>query len=484
MKQELLHVQDLNKTMFGQEVFRHLNFDLFAGETLCMLIPPLSGKTTLVKILQGDEDYTGTISFNGIPVKNSLKEFNSTGEILCLSRSSPLIPTLTIGENMFLRPHKRGLLLIGKRRDLKEAQPYLDYLGLGISADKMVREVDLFTQHMAMIAYALHHGLRMVVFDDPRVYYDREQMRQTTGVLRLLHEKGVAVLWLAPAAFPLETEVLDRLILIEDYRKTRTFFHPGEFQGRNSETGTIGSSADEETPDDAYPGAARQQMKDRVTMALCMSSVKRTGIGKIDLMLERGAAIGIQGKRLHHLQSFYNLFLPNADENTPLSGSFIIGGTLRKGNELHIDFGSRYVAFSDTFAHDQLLEEQSILDNVFLPLSSVHRLPMFSFSDGFRKSLSLEIQDRLGIPVSRQSQPAGILDNQMAQELILLRIELQRPAFVLYFSPYSRLEQAMQERLEQAFRRFRNAGIGLLIAAPGIERFRSLLTDYYSLTEE
>ena len=478
MKKELLHVQDLSKTMFGQEVFRNLNFDLFAGETLCMLVPPLSGKTTLVRILQGDEDYTGTISFNGMPVQTSLKEFNSTGEILCLSKNTRMISTLTIGENMFLRPHRRGISLIGRQRDNREAQPYLDYLGLGISADDLVRDVDLFAQHMALIANALNRGLRMVVFDDPGVYYDREQMRMTAGILRLLHENGVAVLWLAAMSFPLETELLDRLIVIEDYRKTRTFFNPAEYQGRRAEPETEKPAGQTES----RPGT-RMKVENSTSMALCMSSVSRPGLRKIDLMLARGAAIGIKGKRLHHLQSFYNLFLPDAEESTALSGSFIVGGTLRRGSELHADFGSRYVAFSDTFAHDQLLEEQSVLDNVFLPLSSVHRLPMLSFSDGFRKALSQEIEERLGIPKSLQEKPAGMLESHMAQELVLLRIELQKPAFVLYFSPYSRLDQPMQERLEQAFRRFRNAGIGLLIAAPGIERFDALLTDHYTLTE-
>ncbi len=471
MKKELLHVQDMSKSLYGQEIFRHLSFDLFAGETLCVLIPPLAGKTTLVHILRGDESFTGSVFFNGKPVKASLKQFNGSGEILCLTRDTPLIPTLSIGENMFLRPHKRGISLIARNRDIESAQNSLDYLDLGISASRTVRESDLFTQHMALIANTLNQGLRMVVFDDPGVYYDREQMKAMARILALLRGHGVAVLWLTSMAFPLDMKLLDRLILVEDYRKTRTFFHPEEYL----------PAAEDAADESAEEGAFAAARTDDTSQALCMSSVTTPGLRKIDLRLSRGAAIGIEGRRQQYLQFFYNLFLPDAVENPVTGGSFIVGGALRRGEEVYADFGSGYVVLSDTFAHDQLLSEQSVLDNVYLPLSRSRNLPLLSFNDGFRKSLSQEIEDRLGIPKNRQGKPAGDLETRLAQELILLRIELQRPAFVLYFSPYSRLEQPMQERLEQAFRRFQNAGIGLLIATPGLERFRSLLTDRYTL---
>ena len=473
MKQELLRLQDVSKVYRSHEVFRHLSFDVFAGEMVGILIPPLSGKTTLTRILQGDEDYSGTIFFGGKAVSGSLKPYNANREILCLSGSSPLIPNLSIGDNMFLMPGKPSWRLLNRRQDNEAAQVYLDALNLKISARELVRDTDLYTRHMVQIAEAIHRGVRLVVFDDPRVYYDRKQLEEVQEVLRLLHDRGVAVLWLAAAGFPFDAALLDRAIYIEDYRKSRTHFHPA--QTAAVRTAPVSPRAEPQfSARTAFVSDALEPP------ALRMEGVTCPGLPQVNLQLERGAALGISAPRTYMLQRFGNLFLPSRE--TQLGGCFRIAGKARNGAELYTDFGCRYVVLTDSFAHDQLLENQSIFENVYLPLFRSRQRNMLSLGGGFRRSLRQEIAARLEIPPNAQELPASELDLQKARELVLFRIELQRPAFVVYSSAYSQVDAPLQELLERYFRRYLQSGVGVLIAAPGLDRFQGLLSYYYDLS--
>ena len=472
MKRELLRFQDVSKSHRTHEVFRGLSFDVFAGEAVGMLIPPLSGKTTIARILQGDEDYTGIIYFLGRPVKNSLKNLNASGEILCLSRQSPLIPALTIGENIFLMPGYRPMKLIDSKRDNEEAQTYLDALGLNISASELVRNTDLYTRHMAQLAGAIRSGLRLLVFDDPSAYYDREQLESLSSILSLLHKRGIAVLYLASADFPMDLSSLDKLIVIDDYRKTRTIFHPDE--------NSLVPITHIRTPSSGERTAPPTEPFNK-TPALIMRGVYSDGLPEINLSLFRGQAIGISSRRILSLQHFSSLFYPESETALSAHGNMVINGRIRRPNELEEDIGVRYVLLNDAFAHDQLLEEQTILDNVYLPVSRARRMGMLSFNNDFRRSMQGEIAARLGISPANQSLPAFTLDTPVAQELVLFRTELQSPSFVIYSSSYTQIARTLQELLHSYFRRFLHTGIGLLLAVPNLEPFSSLISDFYDL---
>lgn len=470
MKRELLRFQDVSKSHRTQEVFRSLSFDVFAGETVGMLIPPLSGKTTMTRILRGEEDYAGEIYFCGRPVKKNLKAMNASGEILCLSRQSPLIPALSIGENMFLAAGRRPWRFIDGQKDNEAAQAYLDELNLNISADEPVRAADIYTRHMAQIAAAMRSGARLLVYDDPSAYYDKEQLRSLKDVLRRLRERGVAVLYLASASFPMELSMFDRLVVIRDYRKVRTIFHPDD---------SLLASMDRTPSVPESAAAAAQKPPERspgVTPALSLRGVRSEGLPEINLVVEKGCAVGVSARRIATLQHFAALFSPHSEYAQPVYGSFSVDGKIRRGSELFGDFGVKYVVLDDTFAHDQLLTGQSILDNVYLPVSRSRRMGMLSFNNGFRRSLQQEIEARLGISPERQALPASVLDTNEAQELVLFRLELQNPAFVVYATSYTQIDRRLQELLLQYFRRYLRAGTGLLIAAPNLELFSPLIS--------
>lgn len=467
MKRELLRIQNLNKSYHNSEVFRHLCFDVFAGERVGILIPPLSGKTTLAGILKGEETFDGLAFFNGEIVHTSFKELNTSGEILCLTQKSTLIPTLTLGENMFLNPNESVFSPIRRRQDQVLAQDYLDVLGVGLSASTPARDSDIFSCHMIRLAYGLAHGLKLVLLDDPSTYYEREHLDAMESVLEKLHDRGVAVVWLYAKDFPLPMYLLDRVIVIEDYQRARTVFHP-VFQ---SMTGAASPHKDVKSGRQLYPdGDPAPVLELRLPPA--------EGVAEISLSLGKGQAMGITAGHTHVLQSFGRLFSP---VYSSLGGTYRIAGKPETEKRFHELCGVRYTLLGDNYTHMQIMADQSILDNVYLPLCRVRKLSMLSFNDGYRKSLQQEIEAHLGYTREEQEKRAGDLTILAQQELILFRAELMKPAFVVYVSSYTQLDMPIQECLIRSFNHLLRNGSGLLIAAPKLNRFQSLLSAVYDL---
>ena len=69
-----IKITDLNFSYGDLKVFKGLEFTLKSNKTLSIIGTPNSGKTTLLKILNGDLEYKGNVFVNGVEVKKENKE--------------------------------------------------------------------------------------------------------------------------------------------------------------------------------------------------------------------------------------------------------------------------------------------------------------------------------------------------------------------------------------------------------------------------
>lgn len=69
-----IKITDLNFSYDDQVVFKKLNFSLNKNKTLSIIGTPNSGKTTLLKILNGDLDSKGSVFISGVEVSKANKE--------------------------------------------------------------------------------------------------------------------------------------------------------------------------------------------------------------------------------------------------------------------------------------------------------------------------------------------------------------------------------------------------------------------------
>jgi len=130
---------------------KDVNATIAQGEFVCVLGHSGCGKSTVLSILAGLD----TATFGGVAIDG--KEVVGPGPERALVFQSPcLLPWLTAWDNVALAAVKP-----------RDAQSYLDLVGVGDAADVLPGEMSLGTQQCVSLARALSVEPRFLLLDEP-----------------------------------------------------------------------------------------------------------------------------------------------------------------------------------------------------------------------------------------------------------------------------------------------------------------------------
>jgi lipoprotein-releasing system ATP-binding protein len=178
------------------EVLRDARLALAAGESVALIAPSGTGKSTLLQIaglLEAPD--AGEVLINGVPTSTL-----SDGEKTALRRTDigfvyqmhHLLPEFSALENVMLPQMIRGLTRAESR---KRAAELLSYLGLGERLDHRPAELSGGEQQRVAIARAVANAPRLLLADEPTGNLDPETANHVFGTLTaLVRASGLAAL--------------------------------------------------------------------------------------------------------------------------------------------------------------------------------------------------------------------------------------------------------------------------------------------------
>lgn len=187
---DVVTVSDLRKSYGDVHVLEEFSFSIPEGEVFGILGPNGVGKTTLIKILTGQEDPDGgSVTVNGItPWEDEVAVRNGIG-VLPEKQSPPSHFT-----------PRAFFSYVGLVRDIPEdelvsqVEKWAEYLGFTEQLDTIASSLSRGQQQKVMLTQALLHNPDIVFIDEPVANLDPLMQEQVKSFIRDFAEDGNTVI--------------------------------------------------------------------------------------------------------------------------------------------------------------------------------------------------------------------------------------------------------------------------------------------------
>ncbi|MEV7323456.1 sugar ABC transporter ATP-binding protein [Streptomyces sp. NPDC093970] len=219
----MLSVARLSKTFPGVRALSDVDFTARAGEVHALVGENGAGKSTLIKVLTGvyRPDH-GEVTYDGEPVRFTTPLQAQQAGISTIYQEVNLVPLMSVARNLFLgREPLNRLGLIDFRRMHREADEALRGLGIRVDVHRPLRELGVGAQQMVALARAVAVDARVVIMDEPTSSLEPREVQTLFEVIRMLRERGVAVVYVSHRMDELY-ELCDAITVLRDGRVVHT----------------------------------------------------------------------------------------------------------------------------------------------------------------------------------------------------------------------------------------------------------------------
>ena len=225
---QAITIRDLNKWYGRFHALKNIKLDVSFGERIVVCGPSGSGKSTLIRCINALEEHdSGSISVDGIEMKDLKAVEEIRSEVGMVFQQFNLFPHLTILQNLTLGPIKaRGL----SKSDAEErAMKYLKRVQIPDQAHKIPRELSGGQQQRVAIARSLCMEPKIMLFDEPTSALDPEMISEVLDVIMGLAEDGMTMICVTHE-MGFARRAADRMIFM-DHGETIETGPPEEFFG-------------------------------------------------------------------------------------------------------------------------------------------------------------------------------------------------------------------------------------------------------------
>ena len=189
---ELIRVENLTKRFGAVLANDRVSAAFRGGEIHGLLGENGAGKSTLVKILAGtlrpDE---GRILVDGVEADIRDPARSRELGISVVHQQSPLVPTLTVLENIALQEVRLGLI---PRSELaRRASEIADRLNIKLDFDRRIEQMSVGNRLRAEMLRALLTGSRLLVMDEPTALLAPFEVADLFRLLRALADEGTCI---------------------------------------------------------------------------------------------------------------------------------------------------------------------------------------------------------------------------------------------------------------------------------------------------
>ena len=226
----LIYLENVSKCYKnGVNALDNINLQINDGEFVYIIGPTGSGKSTLIKLLDGEEIPTaGTVSVEGIDV-GRLKHRRVPyyrRNIGVVFQDFRLLPHMTIFENVAFALEALGKDKVSIRRRVREV---LELVDLSDKAKSFPNQLSGGQQQRATIARAIANKPKVLIADEPTGNLDPEKSNEILELLEKINaEEGTTILM-----------VTHDITLVNKYKKRTISLEQGNVSADSAKGGYI-----------------------------------------------------------------------------------------------------------------------------------------------------------------------------------------------------------------------------------------------------
>jgi len=232
MTKEMIQITNLHKSYGNLHVLRGVNLTIAEQEVLVIIGPSGCGKSTLLRCMNFLEEPTGgTVSIDGVVLKNDATINEVRKEVGMVFQRFNLFPHMTVLQNLMLAPMKvRGVNAVEAEATAKK---YLEKVGMADKANAYPEQLSGGQQQRVAIARALCMKPKVMLFDEPTSALDPEMINEVLDVMKTLAHEGMTMV-VVTHEMGFAREVGDRVIflsegnILEEGTPDEIFFHAKE----------------------------------------------------------------------------------------------------------------------------------------------------------------------------------------------------------------------------------------------------------------
>lgn len=218
----LLATRGMTKRYPGVVALDGVDFDLRRGEVHVLFGENGAGKSTLIAILAGAQAPTaGELYFEDRPITlASVRAARQLG-ISAVFQEFSLVPTLSVGENLFLGDEPRRGVFVSRGALRKRARALLAELDFHLHPDEMVGLLSRAEQQMVEIAKAFRGALSVLILDEPTASLTEKETERLFELVTRLKTRGVGIIYISHRIQEIR-RIGDRVTVLRDGRKVGT----------------------------------------------------------------------------------------------------------------------------------------------------------------------------------------------------------------------------------------------------------------------
>lgn len=189
----MLKVQSLNKFYGKEQVLFDVNFEVKSGEIVALLGQSGAGKTTILRCVNGLEDFdSGTMKIDNQVISSQKDMAKVRKDVGLVFQNYNLFPHKTVLENIIEAP----MLVLGmtKGEAMASAMNLLKQVGLEEKANSYPFELSGGQQQRVAIARACALQPKVLCFDEPTAALDPELTGDIAKIIQGLAKEGMSIL--------------------------------------------------------------------------------------------------------------------------------------------------------------------------------------------------------------------------------------------------------------------------------------------------